>query len=206
MRYATNAGYELSAFLAMLICWMVVEQRARAFYYLTAYGIVPYTIDAIKIAYHSPRPFWASPDVQAWGCSQEFGNPSGHAGVSMGLMLMGVFDIWSTFKVHVFWKVVMLLSGVIWTLSIGYSRLYLGVHGLNQVLLGWCIGTWFGFTWHFCVRESLLQYCVDLKFYKSYRLETLKCIGSCVAVLGSTTIWYLIWNEYIVLDPYWIQQ
>lgn len=39
--------------------------------------------------------------------------------------------------------------------SIMYSRLFLGVHSIDQVLYGASLGIWCAFTMQFCFRESI---------------------------------------------------
>ena len=41
--------------------------------------------------------------------------------------------------------------------TIGYSRLILGAHGLNQILFGACIGIWVALTMHYVVRDTLIN-------------------------------------------------
>ncbi|HMN61370.1 MAG TPA: phosphatase PAP2 family protein, partial [Anaerolinea sp.] len=33
----------------------------------------------LKLAFHTPRPYWVDPHVQAWSTEASFGLPSGHA-------------------------------------------------------------------------------------------------------------------------------
>lgn len=146
----------------MLLCWTLVGQRARAFYYQAPYALIYYYNDFVKIAYHDSRPFWEGPDVKGWFCSDAFGNPSGHANVSMAMTLVVWLDVCHSFKLPIWAKI--LLLGVCFALTgtIGYSRLYLGAHSLNQVIYGWMVGAWFALTWHFCVRERFFQHYEDL--------------------------------------------
>jgi membrane-associated phospholipid phosphatase len=39
----------------------------------------------------------------------------------------------------------------------GFSRLYNGVHTLDQIILGTMLGTWLAFVMHLCVREMLFK-------------------------------------------------
>ena len=39
--------------------------------------------------------------------------------------------------------------------TIGYSRMFLGLHSIDQVLYGWLIGFWCAFTMQYCVRPYL---------------------------------------------------
>ena len=86
---------------------------------------------ALKLAFHGPRPYWYSPDVRALASETSFGVPSGHAqnaAIVWGLLASILRKWWG-------WLVAVLL-----TLFIGISRLYLGVHFPQDVLLGWLIG------------------------------------------------------------------
>jgi membrane-associated phospholipid phosphatase len=87
--------------------------------------------DALKLAFHGPRPYWYSSIVQGLTLETSFGVPSGHAQNAMGvwgIMAAGIRKWWA-------W----LVAGLI-IFFIGFSRLYLGVHFLHDVLLGWLIG------------------------------------------------------------------
>ena len=54
-----------------------------------------------------------------------------------------------------YFKLVLLALALAFAGSIGYSRLFLGVHSLNQVLYGLSCGLWFAFTAHFLLREPM---------------------------------------------------
>ena len=53
-------------------------------------------------------------------------------------------------------KVVALVLAVLFGVSIGYSRLFLGVHTWNQLLFGWQLGLWMCLTMHYCFRDRFL--------------------------------------------------
>lgn len=85
----------------------------------------------LKQVFHSPRPYWISERVQALAAETSFGIPSGHAQnavVVWGLLAAWIKKTWA-------WIVAILLM-----LLIGLSRLYLGVHFLGDVLMGWLVG------------------------------------------------------------------
>ena len=87
--------------------------------------------EAFKLALHGPRPYWYSPKVRGLATETSFGVPSGHAQgavVFWGLLAAYLRKWWG-------WLVAILLM-----LLIGLSRLYMGVHFLHAVLLGWLIG------------------------------------------------------------------
>ena len=52
-------------------------------------------------------------------------------------------------------KLITLALALSFAVSIGYSRFFLGVHSLNQILYGLSAGLWFAFTANFIIREPL---------------------------------------------------
>jgi membrane-associated phospholipid phosphatase len=84
-----------------------------------------------KFLFHNPRPFWISDQVIAYGHETSFGLPSGHAQVAAsvwGWLAVEVKKRWFT------------IAAIVLIFLIGVSRLYLGVHFLSDVLLGWLLG------------------------------------------------------------------
>lgn len=85
----------------------------------------------LKLAFHSPRPYWVNERVMALAAETSFGNPSAHAQnavVVWGLLAGWIRKTWG-------WIVAVLLM-----LMIGLSRIYLGVHFLSDVFTGWLAG------------------------------------------------------------------
>jgi membrane-associated phospholipid phosphatase len=87
--------------------------------------------DALKIAFHAPRPYWYSKSVKALAAEVQFGIPSGHA--------QHAVVVWSTMadwlKRRWAW-----ITAILLILCISFSRLYLGVHFPTDVLAGWLVG------------------------------------------------------------------
>jgi membrane-associated phospholipid phosphatase len=86
---------------------------------------------AFKWIFHSPRPYWINPDLKALSVESSFGIPSGHAMISTsvwGRIAMWVKKSWFTALIAVM------------LFFIGFSRLYLGVHFLYDVISGWLFG------------------------------------------------------------------
>jgi membrane-associated phospholipid phosphatase len=89
------------------------------------------TNNLFKLGMHGPRPYWVSTGVQGMAFETSFGVPSGHsqsaAGV-WGIATAGLKRTWASF------------AAVTVVVLIGLSRIYLGVHFLHDVLLGWFLG------------------------------------------------------------------
>ena len=56
-----------------------------------------------------------------------------------------------------YWRLVALGAQLIFAGTIAYSRMYLGVHSLNQVLYGLSLGLWFAITSEFLLRQRILK-------------------------------------------------
>lgn len=99
-------------------------------------------------------PFLHLPD----GCGGKYGFVSSHAANSMGLAAF-MFIYFSKNK----WTVI----GIIWAIAIAYSRVYLGVHYLGDVLIGIVLGIF----WAVLVYKSYLVF--SLKFDKLIQKNSL---------------------------------
>lgn len=70
--------------------------------------------------------------------------PSGHATAAVALFGFIIYFLWNNLKSD-FWRKFFFVSGLILILLIGFSRLYLGVHYLSDVLGGFLVGAvWLG--------------------------------------------------------------
>jgi membrane-associated phospholipid phosphatase len=116
-------------FLLPILYWCVDSRLGLrvAFILMLSTGIN----DGLKLAFHWPRPYWYSMDVNSFATETSFGIPSGHSQNSFaiwGMMAASLKKGWG-------WVVAMLI-----VFLIGFSRLYLGVHFPHDVLLGWLVG------------------------------------------------------------------
>lgn len=85
----------------------------------------------LKVALHSPRPYWLDAGVKGLTGESSFGAPSGHAqsaAVIWGLLATTRRKAWEK------WALIAIIF------LIGFSRIYLGVHFISDVLLGWLVG------------------------------------------------------------------
>mmetsp|Transcript_31369 Transcript_31369/g.38906 ORF Transcript_31369/g.38906 Transcript_31369/m.38906 type:complete len:89 (+) Transcript_31369:505-771(+) len=52
-------------------------------------------------------------------------------------------------------RILAAVIGLTFAFTIGYSRLFLGVHSWNQLIFGWQLGAWLPLYIHFGFREPL---------------------------------------------------
>ncbi len=85
----------------------------------------------LKLAFHSPRPYWLEPRINGFVSEHSFGAPSAHAQNAAG--------IWGLVAVsrRRAWERSALIAVIF---LIGFSRIYLGVHFISDVIAGWLAG------------------------------------------------------------------
>ena len=88
-----------------------------------------------KIALHRERPSGLVPAYT----EVSFSFPSGHATIAVALYGFLAYYAWRQTKSW-YWKVNILFASLAIILAIGFSRLYLGVHFLSDVLSGYLVG------------------------------------------------------------------
>ncbi len=80
----------------------------------------------------------------------------------MHITMAVILDIAEELKMPTIGKVMSTCAGIWLPILIGISRLYVGVHSLDQVLFGWTIGMWCSLVCHFEVRNRLMKSFDDL--------------------------------------------
>lgn len=110
------------------------------------FGVQVFFINFLKIAQAGPRPFWVNDKIVPKSCYLQFGLPSGHA--------MCAFYFANFLYFRYFWfKIEDKVKNALWmafgtiVIQVGwvlmcYSRFYLGIHSLNQLIYGALLGAW----------------------------------------------------------------
>lgn len=124
----TEFGSEL-VFIGVLLTlyWAVNKKEAILATYLLAFAFITNYWLKVIIAHERPPASNWYPGADA----PNYSTPSGHSQLSASLYG------WFTIKVRKWW---MALVAVVLTGLVGISRIYLGVHFLGDVLLGWGVG------------------------------------------------------------------
>ena len=180
--------------LPIVLLYPQLGQRSRCFYYVFLALSIDTISSVTKLHDHQARPFWVGQDVQAFDCSNQYGNPSGHSLSSMGMLLAAWLDVnkrASDDQNHFLHKhsnirKLLFLIALILAGAVAYSRLFLGVHSLNQVYYGLQLGAWFAFTAHYIFREPLLQLVDSLISAKETRFNYLAIVSTLLLVAALT--------------------
>jgi len=150
-----NQFYLMFTFLAY--------DRSRAFYHMLNFMAYSVLNAIAKLAYHCPRPYMIDADLEVYGhCSQGFGHPSGHSHGSCTVLLVLALDWIAYKKVKGEWKFLYIGAALTGTFMIGFSRLYNGVHSLEQIFYGWQCGIFQALFFHYEIRDRILSNTSDL--------------------------------------------
>lgn len=128
-------------FIAFAICMSYhVVDHAKSFVLLLSTVICTALPSLLKSFYHEARPFFEG-DFKPNGCRLEYGNPSGHSQIAVGLYLTLWYVYYQQYSYfHKFYKYTALVIIIINMLVIGASRIYNGIHTYNQVISGYAWG------------------------------------------------------------------
>jgi membrane-associated phospholipid phosphatase len=130
MVFFTALGNENFFFLVLpLLYWSVDTGLGLRIAFILAAS--NYLNSIVKLLFAAPRPYWVSAQVKPFLHENSFGIPSGHAQNAVAFLGIGAAWInrpWA-------WASALFLA-----FFIGFSRLYLGVHFVQDVLAGWLIG------------------------------------------------------------------
>ncbi|KAL4508121.1 hypothetical protein ABPG72_021494 [Tetrahymena utriculariae] len=158
----TGRGYEwfnrkistlsiiLDVIMIAYVFW-ITPRQIDGLYLLSITVLSLFQMTFLKSLYKDPRPYFVNLDIKTDECGPEFGNPSGHGVNNLVMVYVSHYiadndcfkvlikDENGKYKLHQrrFW---VNLIGLILCILIGWARVCLGMHSINQVLLGWVLG------------------------------------------------------------------
>lgn len=128
---------DLSFFVTGMMLMYVVwggENRIHMVNYGIILAAVTSFMSILKLLYNDPRPYMVYAGVVGKECNAEYGNPSGHAMLNTFAGIYGMSVVGGPADKK--FKIACAIYGV-FLFWVGFSRVHLGVHGVNQVVLGW---------------------------------------------------------------------
>jgi undecaprenyl-diphosphatase len=130
----TPGLYIVSTIVTVILLWK--RQRLLTLGWLFAMIGVAVLNAALKVVFARPRPWFESPHEIARG----FSFPSGHAMAT--IVAAGMLAYFGVIAARgASGRAIILACAVAWTVAMGFSRMYLGVHYLSDVLGGFAAGT-----------------------------------------------------------------
>ena len=126
-------GWVLYSFTGLLSLWLLARKRWRAaLHWLITVACVGLLTEALKLYTAVERP----PSLYSAQMSYAF--PSAHA--SLSVAVFGFLAVIVARELRNNWHWVPYSMAVFMVVAISFSRLYLGVHWLSDVLAGWSLG------------------------------------------------------------------
>lgn len=144
-----------------------------------------YLLTILKVLFMDPRPFMYSLKVQQlqWKCPAEYGNPSGHSFLVFQFYACLVFDLISRVNKNIWLMAVPCTMAVL----IPQSRMYLGAHSSNQVILGLVLGLCMQVLYRYSLQRKIYDLINSLVVRKS--LETLLLLIAANISLNIIALW-----------------
>jgi len=130
MEFFTLLGNEDFYLLILpLLYWSVDSRLGLRVGLILMLSVSLYSVS--KLIFAGPRPYWVSSSVRAFSAESSFGVPSGHA--------QNAVSLWGMMAAY-YGKRWAWIAAIAIMFLIGLSRIYLGVHFVHDVVLGWVIG------------------------------------------------------------------
>jgi undecaprenyl-diphosphatase len=176
MKTISNFAYAI--FIFIIINYFTLPLSKQYIYIFTC--ILSFYIDNIlKIIYRNPRPFFENKDIRK-ECDGGFGNPSGHAMLSSCSYLCFLQLICEEFNLNFILKIILFILVILIVILIGISRIFLGVHSINQIIYGYAIG----FVCYFIVFHVFyLQRKSAKLFFYEFRMKIKNLIISIILII-----------------------
>ena len=129
---------------AAAVIYLALSGRKRiAVFVLAAIGGGEAVSTVLKLFYQRPRPDLVPHGMEVFTASF----PSGHAMMS-AIAYLTLATLLARVERRVYVKALLLALGIVMTICVGISRVYLGVHWPSDVVAGWCVGAaWAALCW-----------------------------------------------------------
>ena len=152
--------------LVILFELAVVKHKLKAFIHISFFLLSIYFIALLKQAYQQSRPIWSSGEIHKfeWFCPKDFGNPSGHSFAVFPLYepIISKYLGFENYKLG--WIIL-----IVFAFCIPFSRTYLGVHSVNQIMFGLTLGIAVTLLYRYGIRKYLYTI-----FARIYKLKSIK--------------------------------
>ena len=176
MKTISNFAYAI--FIFIIINYFTLPLSKQYIYIFTC--ILSFYIDnLLKIIYRNPRPFFENKSIRK-ECDGGFGNPSGHAMLSICSYLCFFQLIFEEFNLNFVLKIILFVVVNLIIILIGISRIFLGVHSINQIIYGYLIG----FCCYFLVFHVFYLHRKSAKlFFYEFRMKNKNLIVSIILII-----------------------
>ena len=161
-----------------------------------------YLVNLLKIIYGNKRPFWDNYQLVIYQCDGGYGNPSGHSLMSSYIYISFYYILSKKklFSKNLILKFIFLLCDLILIVLIMLSRIYLGMHTINQIIYGFSLGFFCFYFDYFIFEFHTMDINYYIKMFKSKKTMK-KIILTIMICLILVIVFYFILNKKTI-DKY----
>ena len=169
--------------------------KVEGFAVMSAFSLSVTALGTLKLFYTEGRPFFLNSDVHPVSCKDlEYGFPSGHATVTFCMYITMFYCMtkkYSLLKESVLLQALGFVSIVLFLILVAFSRIFVGVHSVDQLIVGGAVGTSIAIGLCRSLDTELLEARLE-KLGKGFRL-------SLVEMFTSKTIFIFFASQLIAL-------
>lgn len=199
-RIITEFGFQTVIIPILLLLYLFTPlNKSYLFFCVSSLAVI---IDNImKMSYGQPRPFWVHNEVFVT-CDGGYGNPSAHAYVASScyLTLAHILTDYDFFKKRIYLRIFVYILFIGLIIAICLSRLYLGVHAINQILHGALLGIALYFLFVHIIRMHAMT---AEKFFLIFTNITLIWIIAAIQIailLIVLLVYFLVDNDTLIYN------
>lgn len=173
----------------LVIYYIIVNRKLMLIVHLSFFLFTTYIIALLKQAFQQSRPIWYDDRIKNWEwfCPKDFGNPSGHSFAVILLYEPIISDAIGYWKYRPWGYVLVLL-----VIMIPISRMYLGVHSLNQILFGLSMGTVFLILFKYIYQKALYELYWEFLLRKARKVKLFGIFILNLIVIGIPIAFFYI--------------
>jgi membrane-associated phospholipid phosphatase len=195
--FITEFGGEYMMVIIFLTFYFVFS-LIDSFMFISGFIKCIYFINILKIIYGNKRPFWdnENENLLKYKCDGGYGNPSGHSFISTYVYLSFYFILSKNelIKNKKILKNIFLGCSLLLILLIMLSRVYLGLHTINQIIYGSLLGLFSFYLDYFVFEIINMDINYYKKLFKSKKIMKIFII-SILICLVLLLLAYLIFNK-----------
>ena len=188
MRWISYLGWDVLPYATAFV-YFCISRRAGARLYLL-FSFSTSFLESLRMAFHSPRPYWLDSRVQAFAGAGNYGMPSGH--------VYGATITWS-FVARTMGKSWAWATAFLIVFLVSISRIYLGMHFISDVVVAWCVAAIL--LWLYRWSEPVLTARLT-KLDLIYQIGLGFCAATALVMIGLIVGWLL---DGVVDPPQWAE-
>jgi membrane-associated phospholipid phosphatase len=133
--FFASGNFLVSCYVCLYVYYAVLKKRRSLAFYVLSTGLSGFLVNVLlKLLFHRQRP--ANPLIAP---PKDFSFPSGHATAAFIFYGLIVYLLWRS-HLEIWLKYLLSACLVLFSVAIGFSRIFLRVHYPTDVLAGFCIG------------------------------------------------------------------